>query len=91
MVKLREIAEAEAQREDLEEAYLRERGWSQTSDTPGSIWVWTKALPDGRVVLVGRRQALAFAGALDRDAEDLDEWNRALRGQAEARSKRQTK
>jgi hypothetical protein len=64
MVTLREIAEAEARREDLEEAYLRERGWKQTCATPGALWVWTKSLPDGRVVLVGRTQAIAFASAL---------------------------
>jgi hypothetical protein len=51
MVTLREIAEAEEKREELEEAYLRERGWQQTCETPGSLWVWTKTLPDGRVVL----------------------------------------
>jgi hypothetical protein len=66
MVTLREIAEAEEKREDLEETYLRERGWQQTCETPGSLWVWTKTLPDGRVVLVGRTQALAFASALER-------------------------
>jgi hypothetical protein len=45
MVMLREIAEAEEKREDLEEAYLRERGWQQTCETPGSLWVWTKIYP----------------------------------------------
>ena len=62
---LREIAEAKEKREELEEAYLRERGWKQTCETPGSLWVWTKKLPDCRVVLVGRTQALALAAALE--------------------------
>jgi hypothetical protein len=81
MVTLREIAEAEAKREDLEEAYLRERCWSQTCETPGALWVWTKTLPDGRVVLVGRTEALAFAAALERDDENLDEWAREVGGE----------
>jgi hypothetical protein len=74
MVTLRQIAEAETTREDFEEAYLRERGWRQTCETPGSLWVWTKTLPDGRVVLVGRTQAIAFAAAFEREEEKLAEW-----------------
>jgi hypothetical protein len=87
MVTLREISEVEAKREELEEVYLRERGWTQTCETPGSLWVWTKTLPDGRVVLVGRTQALAFATAMectersgtsDHGGANLDEWAREL-------------
>jgi len=85
-VTLREIAEAEERREALEEAYLVERGWKQTSETPGSLWVWTKQLNDGRIVLTSRLQALAFAAAIEREAsacsgpDDLDEWTRELNG-----------
>jgi hypothetical protein len=97
MVTLRDIAEAEERREDLEEAYLRERGWKQTSETPGSLWVWTKTLPDGRIVLVGRTQALAFAMALERAerfgaehcaTENLDEWVQELDGRPTPPSRR---
>jgi hypothetical protein len=82
MVTLRDIAEADERREALEEAYLRERGWKQTCETPGSIWAWTKVLPDGRVVLVGRTQALAFASAIERaeveQQTNVEEWRREL-------------
>jgi hypothetical protein len=91
MVTLRQIAEAEAKREDLEKAYLRERGWNQTRETPGSLWVWTKTLPDGRVVLVGRTEALAFAAALEREDENLDEWVRELGGGPAPTSRRMSK
>jgi hypothetical protein len=85
MVTLRQIADAESRREDLEEAYLQERGWSQTCQTPGSFWVWTKMLPDGRVALVNRTQAVAFAMAIERahnseaeSEEKLNEWAQEL-------------
>jgi hypothetical protein len=82
-VTLRDIAEAQERRETLEEAYLVERGWKQTCDTPGSLWVWTKQLGDGRIVLTSRLQALAFAAAIEREQSasgDLDEWTRELNG-----------
>jgi len=84
MVTLRQIAEAQSHTEDLEDRYLRERGWEQTCDTPGSLWVWSKTLVDGRVILTSKTQALAFANALERadtgalNAEDLREWDREL-------------
>jgi hypothetical protein len=71
----------------LEEAYLTERGWKQTSETPGSLWAWTKQLDDGRIVLTSRLQALAFATAIEREEracsgrDDLDEWTRELNGE----------
>ena len=60
MTTLRQIAEAQSQTEDLEDAYLRERGWQHTCDTPGSLWVWSKTLPDGRVILTSKTEALGF-------------------------------
>jgi hypothetical protein len=84
-VTLREIAEAQERREALEEAYLVERGWKQTCETPGSLWAWTKQLSDGRIVLTTRLQALAFATAIEREqsavSNDLDEWKGELNGE----------
>jgi hypothetical protein len=39
------------------EAYLREKGWKHTSDTPGSYWMWEREI-GGRVYLVERATAL---------------------------------
>lgn len=53
----------ERQREELkwaEEAYLRQHGWKNTCDTPGSYWLFEKALPDGRIVLVSRDLAVSM-------------------------------
>lgn len=66
---LGQIREAEEKREALEEAYLIERGWHQTCDTPGRFWAWTTVLPDGRIVLANKSQALAFAMAIERDEQ----------------------
>jgi len=83
MTTLRQIAEAQSQTEELEDAYLRERGWQHTCDTPGSLWVWSKTLPDGRVILTSKTQALAFASVMERTSsgapgDDVREWDREL-------------
>ena len=84
MATLRQIAEAQSHAEDLEDAYLRERGWEHTCNTPGSLWVWSKTLPDGRVILTSKTQALAFASAMEHghtgalNEENIGEWDREL-------------
>jgi hypothetical protein len=52
------IRDAAAQLEATRERYLRARGWEHTCDNPASTWLWQKALPDGRVVLVSREWAI---------------------------------
>ena len=42
-VSIGEIAAAEGTLEELKKRYLREHGWSLTSDgDPGNQWMWTK-------------------------------------------------
>lgn len=48
-----------------EEAFLRERGWKHTCNTPGSFWLWEKMLPDGRMILAARGQAIDMQRWLD--------------------------
>lgn len=31
---------------------LAARGWKETCNTPGSVWLWEKKLDDGRVILM---------------------------------------
>ncbi|OCS48827.1 hypothetical protein [Ralstonia pickettii] len=38
--------------------FLVAAGWEHTCDTPGSHWLWQKALPDGRTVLVSAETAV---------------------------------
>jgi len=60
---IREAGEARYQRQQLDfrvEAWLRREGWKHTSDTPGCFWMWQRALPDGRVVLVDRAMAISL-------------------------------
>ena len=42
------------------DAMLRKLGWKSTCTTPGCLWLWEKALPDGRVALVTKEVALHF-------------------------------
>ena len=36
---------------------MEKRGWKRTCKTPGSIWLWEKTMPDGRVILTDRGTA----------------------------------
>ena len=38
--------------------FLRRKGWQYTCETPGSLWLWKRALKDGRVMLVNEATAL---------------------------------
>lgn len=62
----REAYEAERDR------YLRERGWTHSSDNPACTWLWAKALPDGRVVVVTDETALDLQARAD--GISLDTW-----------------
>lgn len=51
------------EREQLEfkvDAFLRNRGWKSTSNTPGCYWLWERKLEDGRVALVNKELALSM-------------------------------
>ena len=57
-----QIDKAREQLEIIEAEFLEQRGWKLTCDTPGSLWLWTKTLPDGRVALVEMATAIMFEG-----------------------------
>jgi hypothetical protein len=60
---LKNVDDVRYEREQLEfrvDAFLRTRGWKHSSSNPASIWLWEKALADGRVVLVDKDAALQF-------------------------------
>ncbi len=61
------MAEVLHAREMLEfgvDAFLRERGWSQTCELPGSLWLWGRVIA-GREVRVGKSTALALEAHSD--------------------------
>ena len=39
------------------DAMMKKRGWNHTCKTPGSLWLWEKTMPDGRVILTDRGTA----------------------------------
>lgn len=46
-ITLLDVRQAEQDAEQLKEAFLRQQGWEYTCDTPGSVWVWVKPMPEG--------------------------------------------
>jgi hypothetical protein len=44
--------------ESAQTKYLNDNGWVYTCEVPGSFWLWSKKLDDGRVILVQKDDAL---------------------------------
>lgn len=60
---LKNVDDVRYERGQLEfrvDAFLRTRGWKHSSSNPAHIWLWEKAMADGRVVLVDKDTALLF-------------------------------
>lgn len=49
--------------------YLSATGWIYTSETPGSYWMWQKALPSGVTLLMGVKEALHVQAHMDEDED----------------------
>jgi hypothetical protein len=69
------IEAAEEQVKSSKEALLRRYGWKHTSSTPGCYWLWEKAMPDGRTLLVTTEIALRFAREEATDKVDPAEFS----------------
>ena len=54
---------------DEQSKWLMENGWRYSCANPGNLWLYEKALPDGRVAVVGRITALLMQAGLDRQRE----------------------
>jgi hypothetical protein len=54
------------------DAFLHKRGWSHTSSTPGSFWMWHKKIK-GVPMYVDREHALAIERSQEPDDIDGDE------------------
>lgn len=57
----------DAQIENIKEqmrSYLRNQGWEDVCNTPGSLWLWQRNL-DGRVLLVPEQTAIKMQKTLD--------------------------
>lgn len=60
LVDLERFARRWADLEHDERLFLTRHGWAYTCQTPGSLWMYQKALPDGRVILTDHDTALQF-------------------------------
>lgn len=47
------------------DAWLRKKGWNQTSSTPGSLWLWKKDLPGFGTMYVNQDSALHMQSWID--------------------------
>lgn len=56
-----------------EDRFLTKSGWKHTCSTPGSVWLWERKLPDGRVVLVNKHTALSMQQLFDFEREANEE------------------
>jgi hypothetical protein len=65
-----EIERAEEQVGNLRREYLRGHGWTETCQVPGSYWLWSGRLPDGREVLCDEETAFGLQDAMTPDPED---------------------
>lgn len=51
-------------------SHLNSSGWKYTCNTPGSLWLWEKRLPDGRLALANESVALHMQDYFDRPDDD---------------------
>lgn len=64
------IDDARSKMEDIEietRRFLASCGWKYTCNVPGSLWLYEKELPDGRVALVDHSTALHIEAAIAPD------------------------
>lgn len=71
----RKIEDHEMDLESAKDGFLRACGWDHRCDYPGSLWLWSKALPDGRIVAVGRETAIHMEEASNESIYDPPEEN----------------
>ncbi len=65
MTSYNKVREAEEEAINVAESYLRGRGWDHSSSNPACTWLWSKALPDGGVVVVDRDTAVNLQARAD--------------------------
>lgn len=68
MKRFEKFSDIDFEKEQLDfkaDALLREKGWKETSSTPGSLWLWERKLDDGRIVLVNKASAIHMQNWFD--------------------------
>lgn len=60
---LRRLDASRVELEERERTFLRSRGWTHTSSTPGFVWMWQRTL-HGVTILMHQRDALSCEGAI---------------------------
>jgi hypothetical protein len=52
------VQQAEDAFESAQSKLLRATGWAFKCDLPGSLWLWQKTMPDGRIVACAANTAI---------------------------------
>jgi len=60
-----DIIAAQEEVKDVERKYLTYRNWKYTCATPGSYWLWSKELPNGKTALLQTSMAVSIQMHLD--------------------------
>lgn len=69
----RDVERARHDADVLEREYLRQHGWAESSNYPGSYWMWSKTLPDGRTLHIPTAgMAASVQGSLTPDPEEQE-------------------
>jgi len=67
MVTRMDLLDMEDDLEVLRDAYLRERRWISTYESPGALLTYSKTWIDGRILLVNKTTALQMQKYLEDD------------------------
>lgn len=71
MKKSFEDIDLEKEQLDFEaDALLRSKGWQYLCDYPGSYWLWTRKLKDGRTIAVPKSIAIGVQNWFDAYGEE---------------------
>jgi hypothetical protein len=72
MILYQDIERAKHKYEEMQREYLRQRGWVETSQTPGCYWVWTKEVPGYGKLMAVDSQAVRMQCSMTPDPESED-------------------
>jgi len=59
------MLEADAAVNPATDSFLRACGWDRRCDYPGALWLWSKTLPDGRVLALNSSAAVHVEQAIN--------------------------
>lgn len=65
-----DLVAKELELDHLTSKFLRERGWQATCGLPGSMWLWTRTIASGAILVMDAKSAV-YA---EHSAEGREPW-----------------